>query len=174
LGLSPDGLGYMLVLQIQRPASSATNCGNPGAHVQAGTGATGVTDATGHYALTCVPVTQPRLPQMLKDSPKPLPHAHARAGGATHINLQLAVASVRTDVQVSANANGADGGHSAARQSSELQKCNDFRMIRTNFFANCGRVFRRALCKQWQSMQDHNGNGCEWRWRLQCPAFLCF
>ena len=29
----------------------------PGAHVQAGTGATGVTDATGHYAFACVPLT---------------------------------------------------------------------------------------------------------------------
>ncbi len=84
----------------------------PGAHVQAGTGATGVTDATGHYAFACVPLTSTTITADADGFAQATARAHARAGGAAHINLRLAVASVRTDVQVNANAD--DGGTAAS------------------------------------------------------------
>src|ERR1700691_3511783 len=80
----------------------------PGAHVQAGTGATGVTDATGRYAFACVSVTSTTITADADGFAQAIAHAHARAGGTAHVNLQLAVASVQTDIQVNANANGAD------------------------------------------------------------------
>src|ERR1700691_5656216 len=85
----------------------------PGAHVQAGTGATSVTDATGHYAFACVPLTSTTITADADGFAQATARARARAGGAAHVNLRLAVASVRTDVQVSANANGADNGRTA-------------------------------------------------------------
>src|SRR5271154_5790786 len=44
-------------VQIEGVIADPTGAVIPGAHVQAGTGVTGVTDATGHYAFACVPVT---------------------------------------------------------------------------------------------------------------------
>jgi Carboxypeptidase regulatory-like domain len=82
----------------------------PGAHVQAGTGATGVTDATGRYAFACVSVTSTTITADADGFAQAVARAHARAGGTAHVNLQLAVASVQTDVQV----NGADDGRAAA------------------------------------------------------------
>jgi hypothetical protein len=78
----------------------------PGAHVQAGTGAPGVTDATGHYAFACVPLTSTTITADADGFAQATARAHARAGGAAHVNLRLAVASVQTDVQVNANADG--------------------------------------------------------------------
>jgi hypothetical protein len=85
----------------------------PGAHVQAATGLTDVTDATGHYAFACVPLTSTTITADADGFAQATARARARAGGAAHVNLRLAVASVRTDVQVSANANGADNGRTA-------------------------------------------------------------
>ena len=114
----------------------------PGAHVQAGTGATGVTDATGHYAFACVPLTSTTITANADGFAQATARAHARAGGAAHVNLQLAVASVETDVQVNANANGADDGRTAGTTVLGTEKCNGFRMIRTNFFASCRLLLR--------------------------------
>src|ERR1700733_5913808 len=82
----------------------------PGAHVEAGTGATGVTDATGHYSFLCVPLTSTPITAVADGFAQTTARAQARPGGAAHVNLRLAVASVQTDVQVSANANGAYDG----------------------------------------------------------------
>src|SRR5271156_2111259 len=81
----------------------------PGAHVQAGTGATGVADATGHYAFACVPLTSTTITADAEGFAQATARAHARAGGAAHVNLRLAVAPVQTDGQVSA-----DDGRTAA------------------------------------------------------------
>ena len=100
----------------------------PGARVQAGTGATGVTDATGHYAFACVPLTSTTITADADGFAQATARAHARAGGAAHVNLRLAVASVQTDVQVGANANGADGGRMAGTTvlgSEEVQRLSD-------------------------------------------------
>jgi hypothetical protein len=80
----------------------------PGVHVQAGIGATDVTDATGHYAFACVPLTSTTITADADGFAQATARAHARAGSAAHVNLRLAVATVQTDVQVSANANGTD------------------------------------------------------------------
>jgi hypothetical protein len=99
-----------------------------GAHVQAGTGATGVTDATGHYAFVCVPATSTTITANADGFSQAIVRAHARAGGTAHLNLQLAVASVETDVQVSANANGADDGRTAGTielGATEVQRLSD-------------------------------------------------
>jgi len=62
----------------------------PGAHVQTGTGATGVTDATGRrYAFACVPVTSTTITADADGFAQAVARAHARAGGTAHVNLQL-------------------------------------------------------------------------------------
>jgi hypothetical protein len=99
----------------------------PGAHVQAGTGAMVVTDATGHYAFACVPSTSTTITANADGFAQATARAHARAGGAAHVNLQLAVASVETDVQVNANANPADdrGAGTVVLGTEEVQRLPD-------------------------------------------------
>ena len=98
-------------MKVEGVITDPTGAVIPGAHVQAGSGATGETDATGHYAFACVPVTSTTITADADGFAQATARAHARAGGAAHVNLQLAVASVETDVQVGANA--ADGGRTA-------------------------------------------------------------
>ena len=100
----------------------------PGAHVQAGTGATGATDATGHFAFACVPVTSTTITADAGGFAQASARAHARAGGEAHVNLQLAVASLETDVFVSANTNGTDDGRAAGTTilgTAEVQRLSD-------------------------------------------------
>jgi hypothetical protein len=100
-------------MKIEGVITDPTGAVIPGAHVQAGTGATGVTDATGHYAVACVSVTSTTITADADGFAQAIARAHARAGGAAHVNLQLTVASVQTDVQVNANANGANDDRTA-------------------------------------------------------------
>jgi hypothetical protein len=100
----------------------------PRAHVEAGSGATGVTDATGHYAFACVLLTSTTITAVADGFAQATARAHAHAGGAAHVNLRLAVASVQTDVQVSAHANGADDGRTAGTTvlgTEEVQRLSD-------------------------------------------------
>jgi Carboxypeptidase regulatory-like domain len=90
-------------MRIEGVIMDPTGAVIPGAHVQAGTGATGVTDATGHYAFACVSVTSTTITADADGFAQAVARAHARAGGTAHVNLQLAVASVQTDVQVNGN-----------------------------------------------------------------------
>ena len=85
----------------------------PGAKVQAGNGATGVTDATGHYVFACVPLTSTTITADADGFAQATARAHAHAGGAAHVNLRLAVAPVQTDVEVHGNVSEA-GDHSAS------------------------------------------------------------
>jgi Carboxypeptidase regulatory-like domain len=100
----------------------------PGAHVRAGTGATGVTDATGHYAFACVPGISTAITADADGFAQATARAHARAGGTVHVNLQLALASVEINIQVNANANGADDGRTAGTTvlgTAEVQRLSD-------------------------------------------------
>jgi Carboxypeptidase regulatory-like domain len=115
-------------MQIDGVITDPTGAVIPGARVQAGTGATGVTDATGHYTFACVPVTSTTITAHADGFAPAVARAHARAGGTVHVNLQLAVASVETDVQVNANANGTDDGRTAATMvlgTEEVQRLSD-------------------------------------------------
>jgi Carboxypeptidase regulatory-like domain len=98
-------------MQIEGVITDPTGAVIRGARVQAGTGAAGVTDATGHYSFACVPVTSTTITADADGFAQAIARAHARAGGTAHVNLQLAVASVETDIQV--NANGANDGRAA-------------------------------------------------------------
>jgi hypothetical protein len=100
-------------MRIEGVVTDPTGAVIPGAHVQAGTGATGVTDAIGHYAFACLSVTSTTITADADGFSQAIAHAHARAGGIAHVNLQLAVASVETDIKVGANTNWADDGRTA-------------------------------------------------------------
>lgn len=86
----------------------------PGAHVQASSGATALTDATGHYVFSCEPGTSITITADAPGFARATAHAHARAGSVAHVNLKLSVASVETDVQVDANTSGVDSANSAS------------------------------------------------------------
>jgi hypothetical protein len=99
-----------------------------GARVQAGSGATGITDGTGHYEFACVPVTSTTITADAEGFAEAIAHVHARASGTAHVNLQLAVASVETDIDVNANTNGADDGRMAGTTvlgTEEVQRLSD-------------------------------------------------
>ena len=101
-------------MHIDGVISDPTGAVIPGAHVQAGTGATGVTDATGRYAFACVTSTSTTITADADGFAQATARAHAHAGGAAHVNLRLAVAAVQTDVEVHGNTSGADDDHSAS------------------------------------------------------------
>jgi hypothetical protein len=100
-------------MQIEGVIMDPTGAVIRGARVQTGSGATSVTDATGHYVFACVPVTSTTITVDAEGFAPAIARAHARAGGVAHVNLRLAVASVETDIQV--NANGAGDGRGCGR-----------------------------------------------------------
>jgi hypothetical protein len=100
-------------MRIDGVITDQTGAVIPGVHVQAGTGATDVTDTTGHYVFPCVSVTSTTITANADGFAQAVAHAHARAGGTAHVNLQLTVASVETDIQVNTNENGVDDGRTA-------------------------------------------------------------
>src|SRR5271167_854288 len=121
----------------------------PGAHVQAGTGATGVTDATGHYAFACVPLTSTTITADADGFAQATARAHARARGAAHVNLRLAVASVQTDVQVNAADDGDRTAASTVLGTEQVQRLSDdpddFLRELQAFAAGGGGPYRSAL-----------------------------
>src|SRR5271156_5327426 len=115
-------------IQIEGVITDPTGAVIPGAHVQAGTGATGVTDASGHYAFACVPLTSTTITADADGFAPATARAHAHAGGAAHINLRLTVAPVQTDVEVHGNTSGANNDHSASTAvlgTEEVQRLSD-------------------------------------------------
>jgi hypothetical protein len=115
-------------MRIDGVITDPTGAVIPGAHLQTGTGTTSVTDATGHYAFACVPITSTTITADAEGFSQAIARAHARAGGAARVNLQLAVASVETNVEVSANANGASDGRMAGTTvlgTAEVQRLSD-------------------------------------------------
>jgi len=121
----------------------------PGAHVQAGTAATGVTDATGHYTFACVPLTSTTITADADGFAQATARAHARAGGAAHVNLRLAVAPVQTDVQVNANADADRTAASTVLGTEQVQRLSDdpddFLRELQAFAAGGGGPYRSAL-----------------------------
>ncbi len=101
-------------MRIDGVITDPTGAVIPRAHVQSGTGATGLTDATGRYVFACVPVTSTTITADADGFAPATARAHAHAGGAAHVNLRLAVASVQTEVDVHGNTSGADDGHTAS------------------------------------------------------------
>jgi hypothetical protein len=112
-------------MKVEGVITDPTGAVMPGAHVQAGTGATGVTDATGHYAFACVSVTSTTISADADGFAQAIARAHARAGGTAHVNLQLAVASVQTDVQVNANADDGRTAASTVLGTEQVQRLSD-------------------------------------------------
>jgi hypothetical protein len=76
-------------MKIEGVITDPTGAVIPGAHLQASTGATGVTDATGRYAFACVPVTSTTITADADGFAQAVARAHARADGTAHVNLQL-------------------------------------------------------------------------------------
>ncbi len=114
-------------MHIDGVISDPTGAVIPGAHVQAGAGATVVTDATGHYAFACVPSTSTTITADADGFAPATARAHAHADGAAHINLRLTVAPVQTDVEVQGNTGLADGhsASSAVLGTEEVQRLSD-------------------------------------------------
>ena len=112
-------------MHIEGVITDPTGAVIPGAHVQAGTEARGVTDATGHYAFACVPATSTTITADADGFAQAVARAHARAGGTAHVDLRLAVASVQTDIQVDANADGDRTAGSTVLGPEDVQRLSD-------------------------------------------------
>jgi len=112
-------------MRIDGVITDPTGAVIPGARILAGTGATGVTDATGHYAFACVPVTSTTITADANGFAQATAHARARAGAAAHVNLQLAVASVETNLQINANENGDRSAATTVLGTEDVQRLSD-------------------------------------------------
>jgi Carboxypeptidase regulatory-like domain len=115
-------------MRIDGVITDPTGAVIPGAHVQAGTETRTVSDATGHFAFACVPMTSTTITVDADGFAQASAHARARAGGAAHLKLQLTVAPVQTDVQVLGNSNEADDDHTpgaAVLKPEEVQRLSD-------------------------------------------------
>jgi Carboxypeptidase regulatory-like domain len=100
-------------MRIDGVITDPTGAVIPGARVEASSGATALTDATGHYGFGCEPGTSTTITADAAGFAKSTAHAHARLGGVARVNLRLSVASVETDVEVNAHAGGVDSGDTA-------------------------------------------------------------
>jgi hypothetical protein len=100
-------------MRIDGVVSDPTGAVIPGASVHASSGATALTDATGHYLFACEPGTSITITADAEGFARATAHAHARAGGGVRVNIKLSVASVETNLEVNANADGVDSGDSA-------------------------------------------------------------
>jgi hypothetical protein len=100
----------------------------PGAKVQTGNGISALTDAMGHYVLSCVPATATTITVQADGFATGTGSARTRQGGTAHVNLQLAVASVQTDVQVGADSTSMDndgGAGTTVLGTKEIQQLPD-------------------------------------------------
>jgi hypothetical protein len=115
-------------MRIDGVITDPTGAVIPGARVQASSGATALTDATGHYMFACEPGTSSTITAEAAGFAKATAHPHARMGGVAHVNLKLSVASVETNVVVDANANGVDSADTAGTTvlgTEEVQRLSD-------------------------------------------------
>jgi len=100
-------------IRIDGVVTDPTGAVIPGARVQTSSGATVLTNATGHYVFACEPGNTVTITADAGGFASATAHAHARVGGIAHVNLNLFVASVKTNVLVDGNASGVDSGNSA-------------------------------------------------------------
>ena len=100
-------------IRIDGVVADPTGAVIPGARVQASSGATALTDGTGHYVFACEPGTSTIITVEAEGFARAETHAHARAGGVAHANLKLSVARAETDVEVDANHGGVDSPDAA-------------------------------------------------------------
>jgi hypothetical protein len=100
-------------IRINGAITDPTGAVIPGARVQTSSGATVLTDATGHYVFACEAGTSITIAANAAGFARATAHAHARVGGVAQVNIKLSVASVETDVQVNAITDGIDSGDSA-------------------------------------------------------------
>ena len=99
-------------IRIEGTITDPTGAVIPSVQVQSASGERTTTDATGHYALPCVPAVSTTITAQADGFARGTASARARQGGTVHVNLQLPIASVQTDVQVGADTTsiGIDGG----------------------------------------------------------------
>jgi Carboxypeptidase regulatory-like domain len=115
-------------IRIEGVITDPTGAVIPGARVRASSGATAVTDGSGHYVFACQPGTSITITSNAEGFATAETQAHARTGGVAHANLKLSVASVETDLEVSGNASGVDSGDSAGSRvlgTEEVQRLSD-------------------------------------------------
>ncbi|MGB7353730.1 MAG: carboxypeptidase-like regulatory domain-containing protein, partial [Acidobacteriaceae bacterium] len=115
-------------IRVDGVVTDPTGAVIPVAHVETSSGATVLTDATGHYVFACEPGTSITITADAAGFAKATAHAHARMGGAAHANLRLSVALVETNVVVDPNASGVDSVDTAGTTvlgTEEVQKLSD-------------------------------------------------
>lgn len=115
-------------MRIDGVVTDPTGAVIPGARVHASSGATALTDATGHYVFACEPGTSITITADAAGFAKAIAHAHARMGSVAHVNLKLSVASVETNVVVDANASGVDRADTAGTtvlRTEQVQRLSD-------------------------------------------------
>jgi hypothetical protein len=112
-------------MRIDGVVTDPTGAVIPGARVQASSGATALTDATGRYVFACEPGTSITIAADATGFATATNHAHARVGSVAHVNLKLSVASVETNVVVHANASGGDSAGSTVLGTEAVERLSD-------------------------------------------------
>jgi hypothetical protein len=87
-------------LRVEGTVLDPTGAALPNTAIAVKNGPSTTTDATGHYALPCVPATTSRLTANASGFATTNLPIHARAGETLHLDFHLALATVTTNVQV--------------------------------------------------------------------------
>jgi hypothetical protein len=100
-------------MRVEGVVADPTGAVIPGARVQTSSGATAVTDATGHYGFACERGNSVAITAEAAGFSRATVREQVHAGATAHVDLKLTVAPVETDVEVNANDGGVDSGDSA-------------------------------------------------------------
>ncbi len=87
-------------LRVEGTVLDPTGAALPNTAIAVKNGPSTTTDATGHYALPCVPATTSRLTANASGFATTNLPIHARAGETLHLDFHLALATVTTNVEV--------------------------------------------------------------------------
>lgn len=106
---------------VEGTITDSTGAVIPGAQVKAGDRKKTVTDASGHYILSCVPLASPTITASAKGFSDSTVRIPARSAKMVQLNIQLAVAAVQTTVQVNGNSGIGGGGDTITMNTKAVQ-----------------------------------------------------
>lgn len=115
-------------IRVDGTVSDPTGAVIPGAHVRTASGEQAISDAAGHYTLSCVAASAVTVTARADGFRTASSPARGGAGETVHLNFQLEMNSVQTDVQVNADTAGVDtdsGPGTATLGANEIQQLPD-------------------------------------------------
>jgi hypothetical protein len=107
---------------IEGVVSDPTGAVIPGAQVQSSNGQSATTDATGHFAISCVPEASPGITAQATGFASASVSVARQPNAVTRIDLQLQLTHVETEVQVGDDATAMDTDHGTGTRTLTTQE----------------------------------------------------